>query len=55
MFQNNIVKFQKKKMNKPELVENLPASYLPTDFCIVCIHFYCEKKWKYLIFLKTND
>ena len=26
-----------------ELVENLPPS-LPTDFCMICIHFYYGKK-----------
>ena len=24
----------------------------PTDFCIICIHFYYRKKWKYWIFYK---
>ena len=44
MFHNYTVK-NSEKLNV-ELVETLPPSYLtyPTDFCIICIHFYCGKK-----------
>ena len=33
-----------------ELVENLPQITYPTGFCIIFIHFYYGKKWKYLMF-----
>ena len=26
----------------------------PTDFCIILIHFYYAKKWKYMTSLKTK-
>ena len=54
MFQQNIVKIPD-KMNKRNKKICLQVTY-PTDFCIICIHVYYERKWKYLIFfLKTND
>ena len=40
MFHNNIVKFQKKKLKKRNLLQICHQVTLPTDFCIVCIHFY---------------
>ena len=37
---------------------NLLKIYLhvtyPRDFCIICIHFYYGKKWKYLNFKKNS-
>ena len=46
MFHKNIMKISEKK---GELVENLPLSYLLYRI------LHNGKKWKYLIFLKTND
>ena len=54
MFQNKIVKISE-KIEQAELVENLLQVTYSTDFCIICIRFYYGKKWKYLIFLKSND
>ena len=38
------------KIEQVELVENLPQITYPTGFCIIFIHFYYGKKWKYLMF-----
>ena len=50
MFHKYIVKIWE-KMNKRKLLKKkcLQVTYL-TDFCIIYIHFYYGKKWKYLIF-----
>ena len=47
-------KFQK-KMNKQNLSKICLQVTYPTNFCIIFIHFYYGKKWKYWIFLKTTD
>ena len=48
---HNIVKISE-KLNKQNLLKIcLPVTY-PTNFCIICIHFYYGKKWKYLSFEK---
>ena len=41
-----------RKIEQEELVEKLPPSYLSyrSYFCIICIHFYYGKKWKYFDF-----
>ena len=49
MFRNNIVKISE-KLNKRNLLKICLQVTYPTDFCIICIHFYYGKKWKYLIF-----
>ena len=49
MFHNNIVKISE-KLNKRNLLKICLQVTYPTDFCIICIHFYYGKKWKYLIF-----
>ena len=54
MFHNNIVKFQK-KLNKRNLLKICLQVAYSKDFCIICILFFYEKKWKYLILFKTND
>ena len=54
MFQNNIVKLSE-KLNKRNLFKICIQVTYPPDFCIIYIHFYYGEKWKYLIFLKTND
>ena len=52
-FYNNIVK-NSEKLNKWNLLKiRLQVTY-PTDFCMIWLHFYYGKKWKYLISLKTN-
>ena len=35
-----------RKIEQTELVENLPPMQVtyPTDFCVICIHFYYGKK-----------
>ena len=48
VFHNNIVKVLE-NLNKWNLWKICQVTY-PTDFCIICIHFYNGKKWKYLIF-----
>ena len=49
MFFNNIVKISE-KLNKWNLLKiRLQITY-PIDFCMICLHFYYGKKWKYLIF-----
>ena len=53
MFHNNIVKFSE-KMNKRNLLKICLQFTNPTDFCIICIHFYYGKKVKVFDFLKTN-
>ena len=50
MFHNNIVKISE-KMNIEKLFKIFLQVTYPTDFCIIFIHFYYGKKWKYLIFL----
>ena len=49
MFQNNIVEISE-KLNKQNLLKICLQVTYPTDFCIICIHFYYWKKWKYLDF-----
>ena len=43
-----------RKIEQAELVENLPPSTYPTDFYIICLHFYYGKTWKYLIFFRNK-
>ena len=54
MFHNNIVKLSE-KLNKRNLLKICFQVTYPTDFCKIRIHFYYRKKWKYLIFLKSNE
>ena len=49
MFQNNIMKISE-KLNKRNLLKICLQVTFPTDFCIICIHFYYGRKWQYLIF-----
>ena len=49
MFHDNIVKISE-KFNKQNLFKICLQITYPTDFCIISIHFYFGKKWKYLIF-----
>ena len=64
MFYNNIVKISE-KLNKQNLLKICLQVTYPTNFCIICIHFFftmgkssCilgpRKKRKYLIFFKKN-
>ena len=48
MFHNNIVKISE-KLNKQNLLKIYLQVTYPTYFCLICIHFYYGKKWKYLI------
>ena len=54
MFHNNIVKISE-KLNKWNLLKICHQITYPIDFCIICVHFYYGKKWKYFDFLKTNE
>ena len=49
MFHNNIVKISE-KLNKQNLSKICLQVTYPTNFCIIFIHFYYGKKWKYWIF-----
>ena len=49
MFHNNIVKILE-ILNKRNLLKTCLQVIYPIGFCIICIHFYYGKKWKYLIF-----
>ena len=49
MFHNNIMKISE-KLNKRNLLKTCLQVTYPTNFCIICIHFYYGKKWQYLIF-----
>ena len=49
MFHNNTVKISE-KLNMWNLLKICLQVTYPTDFCIIYIHFYYGKKWKYLIF-----
>ena len=50
MFHNkNIVKISE-KLNKRNFLKLCLQVTYPTDFCIIFIHFYYGKNWKYLIF-----
>ena len=49
MFHNNIVKISEKNEQVELRVICLQVTN-PTDFCIICIHFYYGKMWKYLTF-----
>ena len=49
MFHNNTVKISE-KLDKQNLLKICLQVTNPTDFCIINIHFYYGKKWKYLIF-----
>ena len=49
MFYNNIVKISE-KLNKWNLLKIWLQVTYPTDFCMIWLHFYYGKKWKYLIF-----
>ena len=51
MFHNNIVKILE-IFNKWKLLKICLQVTYPTNFCIIFIHFYYGKKWKYWIFLK---
>ena len=51
MFYNNIVKISE-KLNKWNLLKIWLQVTYPTDFCMIWLHFYYGKKWKYWIFLK---
>ena len=51
MFHNNIVKLSE-KLNKRNLLKICLQVTYPTDFCMIWLHFYYGKKWKYLIFWK---
>ena len=51
IFQNNIVKISE-KLNQPNLLKICLQVTYPTDFCIICIHFYHGEKRKYLMLLK---
>ena len=53
MFHNNIVKISE-KLNKKNLLKICSQVTYLTDFCIICIHFYNGKKWKYLGFFKNQ-
>ena len=48
IFHNNTVKISE-KWKSGTLKICLQVTY-PTDFCIICFHFYNGKKWKHLIF-----
>ena len=48
-FYNNIVKISE-KLNKWNLLKIWLQVTYPTDFCMIWLHFYYGKKWKYLIF-----
>ena len=50
MFHNNIVKISK-KLDKEKLLKICLQVTYPTDFCIICDHFYYGKKRNYLIFI----
>ena len=54
MFLNNIVKISE-KLNKQELLKICLQVIYPTDFCIICIHFYYAEKLKIFDFLRTNE
>ena len=43
-----------KKIEQADFVEICLQVTYPTDFCIICIHFYYGKKRKYLIFFKMQ-
>ena len=49
MFHNNIMKISE-KLNKQNLLKICLQVTYPTNFCIIFIHFYYGKKWKYWIF-----
>ena len=49
MFYNNIVKISE-KLNKWNLLKIWLQVTYPIDFCMIWLHFYYGKKWKYLIF-----
>ena len=51
MFHNNIVKISE-ELNKLNLLKICLQVTYPTDFCIICIHFYYGKIFD---FLKTTD
>ena len=52
MFHNNIVKISE-KLNKRNLVKICLKVTYPTDSCISCLHFYCGRKLKCLMFQKS--
>ena len=54
MFHNNIVKISE-KIERAELVENLPPSYLPYEFLHNFHSFFLWEKVKILDFLKTTN
>ena len=43
------------KLNKRNFSKICLQITHPTDFSIICIHFYYEEKVKIYDFLKTND
>ena len=49
MFYNNIVKISE-KLNKWNMLKIWLQVTYPANFCIIWLHFYYGKKWKYLIF-----
>ena len=49
IFYNNNVKISE-KLNKWNLLKIWLQVTYPIDFCVIWLHFYYGKKWKYLIF-----
>ena len=54
MFHNNIVKISE-KLNKQSLLKICLQVTYPTNFCIICIHFYYGEKVKIFDILKNID
>ena len=54
IFHNNIVKILD-KLNKRNLLKICFQVTYPSDFCIICIHFYYGEKVKIFDFWKTKD
>ena len=54
MFHNNIVKISE-KLNKQNLLKICLQVTYPTDFYIICIHFYLWEKVKIFEFFQTDD
>ena len=46
-FHNNIVKISE-KLNKWNMLKICLQVTYPTDFCIICMHFYYGKKWNWV-------
>ena len=54
VFHNNIVKISEKNEQAELMKIRLQVTY-PTNFCIICIHFYYGTKVKTFEFFKTSD